>query len=142
MLDSIFIKGSNYLPSEEIEIHISKFKKMYGALEKDPYTDKNIGKRAYSRYDYDQQHGLTKSNKTGYFQTYDSNNVDSGTNRLFIEIPDEINNNNLFKKILLKDIELIKDKTARTEFTIGVHLIRYLAKKYPILQLPSLVTQR
>ncbi|WCG82295.1 2OG-Fe dioxygenase family protein [Pectobacterium sp. A5351] len=124
LLENIFIEGAHFssnIAQEKI------FRQMYDKLEFDPYANGKIRKRAYRRYTFTAEKGLVESNNSTYFQTYDSNNVDGGKDRDFIDIPDEIINNNLFKKILSIDTEHIIKKTNLHQFDIGVHPIRYVA---------------
>ncbi|BES83855.1 hypothetical protein PEC302107_19020 [Pectobacterium araliae] len=134
LLDNIFIEGAQFSSKTLQE---QTFREMYDKLEFDPYANEKIRKRAYRRYTFTAKKGLVKSNNSTYFQTYDSNNVDGGKNRDFIDIPDEITNNELFKKTLLTDVDYIINKTKLNQFDIGVHPIRYVAtEKHPSYSSP------
>lgn len=129
MLDDLFVDGDVFTSSYDSKTIQSEFKSIYENLGDDPYTRDKIRARAYARYTFNENSGLRKEHNRTYFQTYESNNVDGGYKREFIDIPENLINHAFFKELINKDIFLLKKITGANEFTIGIHPIRYIANE-------------
>lgn len=121
MLDDLFVDGDIFTSSYDSKTIQSEFKSIYENLGDDPYAKGKIRTRAYARFTFSENSGLRKENDRTYFQTYESNNVDGGYKREFIDIPEELINHEFFKEIINKDVSLIKKMTGENKFTIGIH---------------------
>jgi len=125
----IFVKGNEYIAAENSGQYQDIFRKEYDRLKPDTYAKGEIRKRAYQRYTYSVEKGLSPADSSDYFQTYDSNNVDGGVDRKFGPMPENLLSNDLFNDILAKDVNYIVTSFPHLrKMNIGVHPIRYCAK--------------